>query len=1261
MISRFFIDRPIFANVLAIVTLLFGAVALYRLPVERYPPITPPTVQVSANYPGANAKVVTDTVAAPIEQQINGVENMMYMSSTSSADGSYGLTITFEIGTNLDDAQVLVQNRLSVAEPQLPEEVRRQGVTVRKQSSAIILAISLTAPPPKDRYNLTLDPVALRETGVTLEQALAAIAAAGARAEPHPNKQPLCYQIVAPDSFADNGPAGGDKLRQIALTPAGRPAVPLSDVARVDELPGAYDGLFLSNYATLRLRDDLSRVPGVGDVIVRGVGSYSMRVWLNPDKLAARKLTTEDVLGALRRQNVQVAAGQVGQPPNPSGQRFQYTVTTLGRLSDPEEFKNIIVKSGAAGQLVYLREVADVELGGQSYDSFASRSAYPSANLLVYQLPGSNALEVAKGVRAAMEKVKPTLPPGMEYSIPFDTTKFVEAAIDEVYITLFEAGALVLIVILVFLQSWRALLVPATTVPITIIGAFAFMLMLGFSVNLLTLFGLILAIGIVVDDAIVIVENASHHIEQGMAPRSATIQAMNEVTGPVISITLVLMAVFLPTAFLGGITGQLYKQFALTIAATALISAVNALTLKPAQCALWLKPVAKKGWFSKLFDAVYKPIEGAYAWSIKILLRVWWLALVAFLALAVGTGVWYQKTPAGFLPDEDQGYVIIAVQLPDAASIDRTREVVDKMNGVFRKTEGVENWFVLGGFSLLDGTAAPNSATAFAAWKDWKYRERPDLAQEALVAKLQREFGGFRDARIFVLVPPSIQGLGFVGGFQIQIEDREGVGTDVLQERATAVAMAAGRNPEIDAMKTASTFRAGVPQIYLDIDREKAEKMGVKMDDVFATLQANLGSVYVNDFNKFGRTYQLRIQADSRYRGDTNAIKRLEVPGREGGVNPDGSTRVGPRPRVPLGTLLKDEIRIGPQSIIRYNLYPTAQIPGRANPGVSSSDAIKVMEEVATRELPPTMGFEWTGLSYQEKRVGGAAFNLLGKPITESYIVFALAVFMVYLVLAALYESWLLPFAVILVVPLGLLGVVAAVNARIWLHEFYVRAQAAIAKGEASWWHPHMPNVSTMDNNIYTQIGVVLIIALASKNAILIVEFARELRFAGRSIRQAALEAARMRFRPIIMTSFAFILGVVPLVFATGAGAASRQSLGTAVFGGMLTSTILAVFFVPVFYIAIQGLIELKNGPPKPPPGEDLPVAGGETHGAHGHGAHSAHDTHKAVAQPLHAEIAEPLIAEVIAEEPHENGKPIATEAEQPVPAQQPPTAPEAK
>ena len=1034
MISRFFIDRPVFANVIAVVTILLGVVALYRLPVERYPAITPPTVVVSAGYPGADARVVSDTVAAPIEQQVNGVENMMYMSSTSSADGTYSLTITFEIGTNLADAQVLVQNRVAIAEPSLPEEVRRQGVSVKKQSSNIILAISLTSPSKK------------------------------------------------------------------------------------------YDGLFLSNYATLRLRDELSRVDGVGEVMVRGVGAYAMRIWLDPDRLASHQLTTQDVTAALSRQNVQVAAGQIGQPPSPDGQRFQMTVTTLGRLSDPAQFEGIVVKSGNTGQIVYLRDVARIELGAQNYDSFASRNGMDAANLLVYQLPGSNAIDVAHAVHVAMEKIKPSLPEGMEYSIPFDTTKFVEAAIHEVYKTLFEAGVLVLIVILVFLQSWRALLIPATTVPVTIIGAFAFMPALDFTVNMLTLFGLVLAIGIVVDDAIVIVENATHHIENGMAPREATIQAMNEVTGPVMAITLVLMAVFLPTAFMGGITGQLYRQFALTIAATAFISAVNALTLKPAQCAVYLKPYKGKNIFTRAFDFFYKPVEWLYTWIVGQLLRVWWLVLVVFVGLATFTGWWYQRTPTGFLPTEDQGYVIIAVQLPDAASLDRTREVIDKMNAIFANTEGVKHWFVLGGFSLLDGTNSSNAATAFAAWTDWSERTTPELSQEALVNRLRGEFAKIQEPFVLVLVPPSIQGLGVAGGFQMQVEDREGVGANVLQERTQAIIDEAKKRPEIGG--AASTYRAGVPQLYLNIDRVKAERMGVMLDDIFATLQANLGSVYVNDFNKFDRTYQVRVQADARFRGDPGRLRRLEVRNRTGG-------------RVPLATLLSPETRIGPQSITRYNLYQTASINGGAAPGVSSGEALKTMESVAAEVLPRSMGFDWTGVAYQENRVSG-----------EALIVYALAVFLVYLVLAAQYESWLLPLAVILVVPLGLLGVVAAVNIR------------------------------GTDNNLYTQIGVVLIIGLASKNAILIVEFARELRLRGRSIHAAAVEASRMRFRPILMTSFAFILGVLPLVWATGAAAASRQALGTAVFGGMITATVLAVFFVPVFYVAIQGLIEFISGPP---------------------------------------------------------------------------------
>jgi len=1034
--SRFFIDHPIFANVIAILTVILGLVALWDLPIERYPPITPPTVRVSTVYPGADAQVVADTVAAPIEQQVNGVEGMMYMSSTSSSDGSYSLTVTFEIGTDLDLAQVLVQNRVAIAEPTLPEEVRRQGLAVRRQSSSIVLSVALTSP------------------------------------------------------------------------------------------EGTYDSLFLSNYATLRLRDELSRVEGVGDVNVSGAGAYAMRIWLDPQRMRARRLTTTDIVTRLREQNVQVAAGRVGQPPTDGEVSFQYTVTTLGRLSEPEQFGDIVVKTSEDGRITYLRDVAEIELGAQVYDQFSRLSGKPSANVLIYQLPGSNALEVADGVRAAMEELSASFPPDMTYTIPFDTTRFVEAAVDEVYHTLLEAGVLVLVVILVFLQDWRAVLVPATTVPVTIIGAFAFMYALGFSVNLLTLFGLVLAIGIVVDDAIVIVENAAHHIEQGMPPREATIKAMSEVTGPVIGITLVLLAVFLPAAFLGGITGQLYRQFALTIAATALISAVNALTLKPAQCASYLRPPkGRKNFLSRSFNAVYSFFERIYAWIIRQLIRVAPIGLLAFVALLALTGWWYWSLPTSFLPTEDQGYLIVNVQLPDAASLDRTQAVVEELDGIFSETPGVEDWFVLGGFSLLEGSASSNSATMFVILEDWHERDAPETTQDAILAHLRRQFGGIQEAVVFALVPPPIQGLGVGGGFQLQVEDRAGVGLAELQQHVQDIVAAANQSPEFAGVN--STFRSGVPQLFVDVNRVKVMRTDVPLTDVFATLQGMLGSTYVNDFNKFGRTYQVRVQADARFREDAEEIAQLQVRNREGQM-------------VPLGTLAEVQRTIGPQIISRYNLFPTAAITGSAAPGYSSGQALARMEQIAREQLPSTMGFEWTAVAFQEQQVGG-----------QAYLVFGMATLLVYFVLAAQYESWILPMAVILVVPLGILGAAIAVSVR------------------------------GFDNNIYTQIGVVLIIALASKNAILIVEFARELRIAGRSISEAAAEAARLRFRPILMTSFAFILGVVPLVFAEGAGAASRQSLGTVVFGGMLSSTILAVFFVPLFYVTLQWLQELWSGPPK--------------------------------------------------------------------------------
>ncbi|MGD9637017.1 MAG: efflux RND transporter permease subunit, partial [Pirellulales bacterium] len=812
---------------------------------------------------------------------------------------------------------------------------------------------------------------------------------------------------------------------------------------------------------------------------------------------------------------------------------FQYTVTTKGRLSSPEEFANIVLKTGSGSRITRLRDVATVELGAQTYDQFNLKQGVPTANIGIYQLPGSNAIQVAEEVRGALEKMSASFPEGMHYDFPLDTTKFVEASIESVYHTLIEAGVLVLLVILVFLQDWRAVLVPATTVPVTIIGAFFAMALMGYTVNMLTLFGLVLAIGIVVDDAIVVVENAAHHIERGLDPKPATIKAMNEVLGPIISITLVLMSVFLPSAFLGGITGQLYQQFALTIAATAAISAINAVSLKPAQCALWLrKPKEHKNLFTRGFNRVYGWLEHVYFWIVRQLLRVVPLMMLLFIGLIVGTVWWYRQLPTGFLPTEDQGYILISVQLPDAASQARTRVVMDKIDHILKDTPGIEDWFQIGGLSLLDQSSAPNMGTVFVTFDPWEERLPKGLTLEALLGQLRAKFGAIQEAIIFPFPPPAIRGLGVRGGFEMMVQDREDVGRATLSQVVNDIIEAARSQSRLAALNT--TFRPGVPQIFVDIDREKVKLMDVPLADVFATMQANLGSAYVNDFNLFGRVYQVRVQAAPNHRAEVSDIRRLEV------RNHDGKM-------VPLGTLANIEKTFGAQIINRYNMYPAASITGEPAPGASTGEALNLMEQIAAQVMPPQIGYEWTGMAFQEKKVGG-----------EANLVFAMAVILVYLVLAAQYESWFIPLAVILVVPLGLLGAVAAVAIR------------------------------GMDNNVYTQIGIVLIIALASKNAILIVEFARDLRNRGKSIREAAADAARMRFRPILMTSFAFILGVVPLVIATGAGAAGQQALGTAVFGGMIASTFLAIFFVPAFYVVFQSLAEWWGGRPEPSATPDL-------------------------------------------------------------------------
>ncbi|MDX2313012.1 MAG: efflux RND transporter permease subunit, partial [Gammaproteobacteria bacterium] len=914
MFSQFFIERPIFASVISIVIVIAGSVTLLGLPVSQYPEITPPTIEVSATYPGANAQVISETVAAPIEQQVNGVEDMIYMSSTSASDGSYKLTVTFEVGTNLDIAQVLVQNRVKLAEPNLPEDVKRQGVNTKKKSTNIIMFISLFSP------------------------------------------------------------------------------------------KGRYDELFLTNYATLRIRDELSRVAGVGEVMVFPQSDYSMRVWLNPYQLRSRVLTTQDVLNAIKEQNVQVAAGQIGQPPAPRGQSFQYPVNVLGRLSEVEQFEDIIVKT-EGGRITRLKDVARVELGGKSYDITSRMNGAPSASIGVYQLPGANALDVATDVRALMAQMSRLFPEDMEYAVPYDTTIFVDESIKEVFITLFQAAGLVFLVLFLFLQDWRATLVPAVAIPVSLIGTFAVMSALGFSLNMLTLFGLVLAIGVVVDDAIVVVEACVTHIERGLGAKQAAIKAMGEVSGPVIATTLVLLAVFVPAAFLPGITGQMYRQFALTIAVATVFSSINALTMSPALCALLLRPPKKvKNVFFRGFDKAFAKVESGYNGVARTLVRRTAIMMLLFLGLGFLTGWQFVKVPLGFLPIEDQGYVIASVQLPDASSLERTTEVLDQIDGILKSTPGVENWVSLGGFSLIDGTNSSNAATVFIVMKPWDERTTPDVSQTAILGNLQRQLFGIKEAIAFVFPPPGIPGLGVAGGFQMQIQDRGDAGLLELGQMVGELIVDGEAQSGLSHLN--STFRVTVPQLFAEVDREKAKKLGVSLNEVFGTLQAYLGSAYVNDFNKFGRTWQVKVQADHKFRVEPQDIRQLEVRNAEGAM-------------VPIGTLVKVERTLGPQTIMRYNLFPSAAITGQAAPGFSSGQALTLMEHMADVKLPTSMGYDWTGMSYQEKKVG-----------SESIVVFALAIVLVFLVLAAQYESWTNPTAVILVVPLAVLGTVVALLMR---------------------------------------------------------------------------------------------------------------------------------------------------------------------------------------------------------------------------------------
>jgi HAE1 family hydrophobic/amphiphilic exporter-1 len=1040
MISKYFIERPVLANVLAILMVVIGAVSLLRLPVAQYPNVVPPTVQVSARYPGASARTVIDAVALPIEQQVNGVEDMLYMQSYASADGSYSLTVTFKIGVDLNAAQVLVQNRVSAALSQLPQSVQSQGVSVQKRSTSILEIVTLTSPDSR------------------------------------------------------------------------------------------FDSLYLSNYATIRLKDEIARLPGVGSVSVFGAGQYSMRVWLDPNAMKSRGLNAQDVIQALQQQSSDVAAGQIGAPPVSSGQAFQYTLNVTGRFDDADQFANVIVKTGSNGDVTRVRDVGRVELGAQTYGQIFAVDGKPAAGLAIFQAPGANALDVAGTVKKKMTELAREFPQGLTYSVPFDTTIFVDESIREVYKTLIEAAVLVLIVILVFLQDWRAMLVPATTVPVTIIGAFAAMAALGFSVNLSTLFAIVLSIGIVVDDAIVVVEGAAHNIEKGLPGPQAAIRAMDQLFGPIVGITLVLMAVFMPASFLPGLTGQMYAQFALVIAATALLSAINAVTLKPTQCALWLRrpvPPERRNFFYRGFNAVYDRAERGYVRLMRAMVRRSGLMLIVTLAIIAVAGWGLARVATGFIPIEDQGYMLAVVQLPDGASLERTQKALDKVAAIGRKQPGVSQIVTVAGISALDNSSSlANAGVAYVILKPWSERGKgEDLL--SLFNGLNQAMSAVEEANVLVVPPPPIQGIGNASGFSMQVELRDG-SFDLAKLQALTDAMVANAQTQSGLQRVQASFRSSVPQYLITVDRAKVQNLGITVDQVFSTLSGYVGSSYVDRFNKFGRVFQIYVQADARFRVRPQDIMNLSVRSKSGDM-------------IPLGTLLTITPTVGPSLISLYNLYPSATIIGFPAANVSSGQAIKLMEEIAARTLPPGVGYEWTAMSYQEKVVGG-----------QMYTVFALALLLVYLVLAGQYESWFAPISVVLAVPMSLVGPVSILNG---LH---------------------------IANNLYVQIGLVLLIALSAKNAILIVEVARELRAEGKAIAESAVEAARSRFRPILMTSFAFILGVAPLVVATGAGASARKSIGVTVFSGMLASTCLAVLFVPAVFVMVQRFEEWRAARKRP-------------------------------------------------------------------------------